>query len=85
MKTSLRQKMEGDIVKVQPDPHEPEEWAWVDVAVGEEILRLLVTQSFSKKHNLTEKKTFSWLVWKQPWLNFFLSPVQEIKRSSKSV
>lgn len=81
MKLNLRREIEGQIIKDTPDPYDPDQHAWIDVLVDNEVIRLLVTQRFRQEKQLYEGEQFSWKSWTIPLLNFLLmNPVQDITK-----
>lgn len=80
----LRQKLEGEIKRIAPDPYDPGSFVWLDVLAGQQMLRLMVTQRFAQEKGLLEGEKFSWETWTIPILNILLlNPVLDITSEFK--
>jgi hypothetical protein len=78
LKENLKSRKFGKVEKVTVRPSDSLFDSWVDVQVGNQLVRLLVPREIIQNESITPGDDFSWEVWKWQFLNVFLNPIQDV-------
>jgi hypothetical protein len=79
---SIRTKKDGGILSIRPDSSCPDEFAFIDVLVDDEVRTKMVTGRYREEHGLVEGDFMTWDEWTMPifknFLNAFVNTVKDV-------